>query len=129
EPCFVSSSGGPVGTVSYLRFGRRSLTGVAFSPDGTLLLTAGADGAVRLWEASTGKAFADYREPGLGVLSASFSSDVRQVLVVWTAAPDQPGGSVARAYPTDLAAAALPLRPRELTAAERERFEMEAPRK
>jgi RNA polymerase sigma factor (sigma-70 family) len=48
----------------------------AYSPDGTLLATAGQDGAVRLWDPATGKELAEFRDPDLGdIRCISFSAD------------------------------------------------------
>jgi WD40 repeat protein/serine/threonine protein kinase len=57
---------------------------VAFSPDGTRLLTAGADGMVKLWEIETGLEtgafeFEATRYGIRGVASAAFSPDGKQV--------------------------------------------------
>ena len=59
---------------------RPDVNGMAFSPDGKLLATAGADGYVRLWDLSTGQA-ADAPLPAGtgkaagGVLGVTFSRD------------------------------------------------------
>ena len=44
----------------------------AFSPDGGLLLTTGADGVVRLWRTATGRQAAALGVPGHRVLDAAF---------------------------------------------------------
>jgi DNA-binding XRE family transcriptional regulator len=55
--------------------------GVAFSPDGTLLATAGGEGTVRLWNPATGQAVGAplpaATGPGLAVTSMAFSPDGR----------------------------------------------------
>jgi WD40 repeat protein/DNA-binding SARP family transcriptional activator len=60
---------------------------VIYSPDGTSLLTAGDDGALRLWDPATGELRAEYVEGGTDeapqVLGASFSPDGRHVAGVW----------------------------------------------
>ena len=57
---------------------------VAFSPDGTRLLTAGADGEVILWDIATGKETGAFKfEPtpysARGVVNAAFSPDGKQL--------------------------------------------------
>jgi WD40 repeat protein len=57
---------------------------VAFSPDGERLLTAGADGMVKLWELDTGQELGAFKfEPtryGIrGVINAAFSPDGKQL--------------------------------------------------
>lgn len=60
---------------------------VAFSPDGARLLTAGADGMVRLWDINTGQEtgafkFEATRYGVSGVASATFSPDGKQLAAV-----------------------------------------------
>jgi WD40 repeat protein/class 3 adenylate cyclase/tRNA A-37 threonylcarbamoyl transferase component Bud32/energy-coupling factor transporter ATP-binding protein EcfA2 len=60
------------------------IRGVAFSPDGTRLLTAGADGVVKIWASDTGQEIGAFEfEPtryGVrSVASATFSPDGKQV--------------------------------------------------
>jgi WD40 repeat protein len=86
----------------------------AFSPDGTLILTAGEDRAARLWGASTGKEVLTLKTDA-GHPWASFTPDGRQVLTA--------GGGFRR-WPVDPLAAAVGRMPRELTPAERQRLEV-----
>jgi WD40 repeat protein len=91
----------------------RVLSG-SFSPDGKLVVTASEDNTARLWDARTGKEVATLKGLYRGG-AATFSPDGRQVLTVV---------NEARLWPVDVLAAALPHRPRKLTQAEQERFEI-----
>src|SRR5262249_42082328 len=51
------------------------VVGVAFSPEGKTLATAGDDHAIRLWEANTGKELVTIREHDWPVMSVAFSPD------------------------------------------------------
>jgi WD40 repeat protein len=63
-----------------------SLSSASFSPDGTLVLTAGADGTAKVWDARTGELVATLRQTpqveGYSVPSSHFSPDGRRLLVV-----------------------------------------------
>ena len=54
----------------------------AFSPDGTLVVTAGGGGTARVWEASTGQDVAELRGHLGRVTSAAFSPDGTRVVTV-----------------------------------------------
>jgi len=105
----------------------------SFSPDGKLLLTTSktvepmlnaVEGTARLWDSHAGKELALLKDPSAAVHSAVFSSDGRNVLAVLTGKENREGRSSARIWPVDLLSAALARKPRELTAAERKRYEI-----
>jgi WD40 repeat protein/DNA-binding SARP family transcriptional activator len=62
---------------------------IAFSADGTGLISGSSDGGVRVWDAVTGEQRAEFRSGGAGILSAAASPDGRfvvggdQVGAVW----------------------------------------------
>jgi WD40 repeat protein len=75
------------------------LNDAEFSPDGSQILTASADGTARIWSASTGAQQVEMPEPGAAVLNrASFSPDGKEVVTasndgtatVWDAATGAP---------------------------------------
>ncbi len=76
------------------------LLGVTFSPDGKTILTGSADGAVRIWDATTAKPIGQLLVPGTRVSPWAFSPDGRTVLTVmsertaqlWDAVTMQPIG-------------------------------------
>ncbi len=52
---------------------------VAFSPDGTRLVSAGTDGVVKIWDARTGDELHAFTEPTSGVLNLDYSPDGRLI--------------------------------------------------
>jgi WD40 repeat protein len=57
---------------------KREVKAVAYSPDGTRLVTASRDGTVRLWDESTGKEVLPPRRATAAVLCVAFSPDGQQ---------------------------------------------------
>jgi WD40 repeat protein len=90
--------------------------GAAYSPDGKRIVTASGDATARVWDAVTGELQLVFRGHRGTVSRAVFSPDGKSVLTssVWD--------NTARLWPLDPLVLARQRVPRELTAAERERF-------
>jgi WD40 repeat protein len=88
----------------------------AYSPDGRLIVTGGEDRTARLWDAETGREMATLRGHTSTVVEVRFAGDGRWVFTRTD--------TEARLWPVDFLAEARQRKPRELTAAERERFEI-----
>lgn len=63
-----------------LRHHRNSVRSVDFSPDGTQLLTASADGTVRSWDIASGSSAPSGREGDQSALAAAGKSSIRHAL-------------------------------------------------
>jgi WD40 repeat protein len=87
-----------------------------FNADKTRIVSASADKTVRLWDARTGDLLAVFRGHQEAVESAQFTSDGRILSV-------DKNGTV-RVWPIDPVAAAVSRAPRELSAGEREQYEV-----
>jgi WD40 repeat protein len=95
--------------------------GSAFSPDGAVILTYGADRTARLWSGDDGRPVCTLDHHDEGIRSAGFSPDGRVVVVSWY------NQDLTRTWPVDFLSAARARCPRQLTSAERARFELPAP--
>jgi DNA-binding beta-propeller fold protein YncE len=63
------------GEVRSLAGHKGAVTSVAYSPDGTYLLSGGEDGTVKLWETATGREVRTFTGHRAGVTSVAFSPD------------------------------------------------------
>ena len=99
-----------------------AIGGGEFSPDGALIVTFSIDRTARLWSGRDGKPLCTLAQDEAEITSAGFSPDGRVVIVSFR------GRTVfTRTWPVDFLSAARARCPRELTAAERTRFELTAP--
>jgi WD40 repeat protein len=91
--------------------------GAAFSPDGSLIVTVSEDKTARIWDAATAKELLTFKHDWR-VVRAAFTPDGSRVLTVV--------GDEARLWPVNPLPVAEQRKPRELTPAERKRFEIGA---
>ena len=61
--------------IAQLTHDGKGVSGIAFSPDSSLLATAGADGALRLWQAEDGRLLRTFRGHEGGLTDVAFSPD------------------------------------------------------
>jgi WD40 repeat protein len=92
------------------------VSAVSFNPGGDRIVTGSADGTARLWDAATGRQMAALPVPGAGAASPTFTPDGQRIFVH--------GPTMARFWPVDFLGEALRRKPRDLTPAERERFDL-----
>jgi WD40 repeat protein len=94
----------------------------AFNPDGAVILTSGDDRTARLWDGADGRPLCTLVRHSQAINSAAFQRDGRVVVVSLQGQPP-----LTRTWPTDFLSAARARCPRELTPAERTRFELPLP--
>lgn len=90
------------------------INSLAYSPDGSWLLTINADSSVDLWDPSTGSRISRLEMDSM-ILEAYFTPDSQEVLRVSFR-------NGIRRWPVYLLAEAIKRRPRELTSEERQRY-------
>jgi WD40 repeat protein len=98
-----------------------NVTALAFAPDGTRLLTGSEDKTAALWDVESGRLVTVYRGHPATVHLVAYSPDGTRVA---TASPME---TFARVWPVDLVPEFERRKPRELTAAERVRYELPPP--
>ena len=101
-----------------LRGHEAPVTALIFSPDGSRLLTGSEDKTAALWDVEAGQLLAVYRGHGGSVNLLAYSPDGKRV------ATSTESETMARVWPVDIVPAFEKRKPRELTAAERVRFEL-----
>jgi WD40 repeat protein len=151
EVLVLSGHGGPVNSVEFSPDGTRFLTAstdgtariwntadgreltritglenqsgkATFSPDARVVLIFGQGMSARLWDGRTGRPICTLARHDLGFHSAAFSPDGGLVALSFIGEPH-----LTRAWPVNFLATARAQCPRELTPAERARFELPAP--
>ncbi|WP_162909508.1 hypothetical protein [Aggregatilinea lenta] len=75
QGAITAQTAGSVTTLIQIADQNSSVSSVAFSPDGTLLASGALNGAVRLWNASTGALAAELPDTGNRTNSVAFSAD------------------------------------------------------
>jgi WD40 repeat protein len=95
-----------------------NVTALAFSPDGTKLLTGSEDKTAALWDVESGRLVTVYRGSKGAVNLVAYSPDGTHVATAGVAE------NFARVWPVDVIPAFEKRKPRELTAAERVRYEL-----
>ena len=105
--------------VQVLRGHEADVKAVAVSPDGSRLLTGSEDRSAILWDVATGRILAVYKGHPGPVSLVAYSPDGQRVA---TASTDP----LARVWPVDLLPEFERRKPRELTPAERDRYELPA---
>src|SRR5205807_765305 len=102
-----------------LRGHESRVTTAAFSSDGKRVLTGSEDNTGILWDAETGKMLAFFRGHKGPVTHVAFSRDGKTVATA-------SGDATARLWQTDLLPLVAGKKPRELSPAERGRYEIQA---
>jgi WD40 repeat protein/tRNA A-37 threonylcarbamoyl transferase component Bud32 len=107
-------------TVAVGKGHRRPIVSAAFSPDSTRVVTASEDETARVWDAATAEELLTLTGHRGTVLGVGFSPDGKRVA---TSSAD----GTARVWTLDLLAVAQARRPRDFTAEEKKRFEIDNP--
>jgi WD40 repeat protein len=104
-----------------LRGHEATVTALTFSPDGAKLLTGSEDKTAALWDVESGRLATVYRGRTGAINRVAYSPGGAQVATVGAAEP------LARVWPAEVVAEFEKRKPRELTAAERVRYELPPP--